>query len=324
MTKVSIIVPNYNHAPYLPKRLDSIFNQTYQDFEVILLDDCSTDNSVEILEKYANYPKVSHFIINEENSGSPFKQWNKGVTLAQGEYIWIAESDDFADQTFLENLVPYLENNPSVGIVYCQSYVINENNSIIGSRVDWTQDLDKERWNKNFINSGKKEVSNYLIIKNTIPNVSGTLIRKESHLSVGMAPVDMKMAGDWYFYLSILKQYDIAFVQKELNYNRHHPAITRNHNTQEKILTRLIEGCLVANYGFNNFEIDPQIKNKVKQNITSKWYFKFSRKDLFGLKFWQLAYHYSRIDHWFGLTVFIYLVRKIQTKLRNKLSVLKQ
>ena len=102
---VSVIVPNYNHAPFLRRRLDSIFNQTYQDFEVIILDDCSSDNSKEIIEQYRNRPQITHIVYNEVNSGSPFKQWAKGFDLAKGEYIWIAESDDWAELNFLEETV---------------------------------------------------------------------------------------------------------------------------------------------------------------------------------------------------------------------------
>jgi len=89
---LSIIVPNYNHAVFLPQRLDSIFNQTFQDFEVILLDDQSPDNSVEILQQYAQKyrDKVAHFITNDQNTGNPFVQWKKGIELARGEFIWIA------------------------------------------------------------------------------------------------------------------------------------------------------------------------------------------------------------------------------------------
>ena len=76
---VSVIVPCYNHAPYLQARIDSIINQTYQNFELILLDDLSPDNSAEIILSYKNHPKVSHCIINEKNSGSTFAQWNKGL-----------------------------------------------------------------------------------------------------------------------------------------------------------------------------------------------------------------------------------------------------
>ena len=100
---VSIIVPNFNHAAFLAQRLESIYNQTFSSFEVILLDDASTDNSIEILNLYKNHPKTAHFIINTINSGSPFKQWQKGVELAKGELIWIAESDDYAAINFLEH-----------------------------------------------------------------------------------------------------------------------------------------------------------------------------------------------------------------------------
>ena len=102
---ISIILPNYNHAIYLIDRLDSIFNQTYQNFEVIILDDASTDDSLAILNMYRNHPKVSNFIRNEKNTGSPFKQWAKGLRLAKGDLIWIAESDDDCDLNFLESQV---------------------------------------------------------------------------------------------------------------------------------------------------------------------------------------------------------------------------
>lgn len=98
---VSVIVPNYNHAPYLKERLDSIYQQTYQNIEVILLDDFSSDNSVEVLKQYARkYPHNTRLIVNEENSGKVFRQWNKGLSLAKGELIWIAESDDYCDVNF--------------------------------------------------------------------------------------------------------------------------------------------------------------------------------------------------------------------------------
>ena len=78
----SVIIPNYNHSAYLDERIQSILNQSFQDFEIIILDDCSTDNSIEIIEKYRNEPKVSHIILNSQNSGSTFIQWNKGFEYA--------------------------------------------------------------------------------------------------------------------------------------------------------------------------------------------------------------------------------------------------
>ena len=96
MPKVTVIIPNYNHAKFLPRRIESVLNQTFQDFEVVFLDDSSTDNSLEIFNNYSTDKRI-RLIQNNVNSGSPFKQWIKGLRESKGEYIWIAESDDFAD-----------------------------------------------------------------------------------------------------------------------------------------------------------------------------------------------------------------------------------
>src|ERR1700675_4790198 len=106
--KVSVIIPNYNHARFLRQRMESVLGQTFQDFEVILLDDCSTDESQSILREYAADPRV-RLEFNEKNSGSTFKQWNKGVRLVRGKYVWMAESDDYAEPQFLEKVVARLD-----------------------------------------------------------------------------------------------------------------------------------------------------------------------------------------------------------------------
>ena len=102
---VSVIIPNYCHAPYLRQRIDSVLAQSYPDFEVVLLDDCSTDGSREVIERYRNHPRIKQIVYNDRNGGSAFAQWRKGFALTQGEYIWIAESDDYADPAFLERCV---------------------------------------------------------------------------------------------------------------------------------------------------------------------------------------------------------------------------
>ena len=97
---VSVVVPNYNYAKYLPQRMESIFGQSFQNFEIILLDDASTDNSAELIEGYRAHPKVSVVEVSARNSGSPFRQWEKGLSLAKGKYVWIAEADDLAHSDF--------------------------------------------------------------------------------------------------------------------------------------------------------------------------------------------------------------------------------
>lgn len=107
--KVSVIIPNFNHEKYLDERIQSVLNQTYTDFEVIILDDVSKDNSKEVIEKYRSNPHVSNIVYNTENSGSTFKQWAKGFNLAKGGLIWIAESDDSCSPKLLEKLVNEFE-----------------------------------------------------------------------------------------------------------------------------------------------------------------------------------------------------------------------
>src|SRR4030042_2316707 len=132
MPTVSVIVPNYNYAQFLDQRLQSILNQTYQDFEVLCLDDASTDNSREIISRYLSHGRFRVYY-NEHNSASAFGQWHRGIELAQGEYIWIAEADDYADREFLSSLVAVLEAHPAGGLAYCQSWRVNEGGEIISS-----------------------------------------------------------------------------------------------------------------------------------------------------------------------------------------------
>src|SRR3984893_7477379 len=145
MPTVSVIIPNYNHAQFLRRRVDSVLRQTFQDFELILLDDCSTDESQSILREYAADPRV-RMEFNEKNSGSTFKQWNKGVRLARGEYVWIAESDDYADERLLEKLVSRLDAEPTAVLCYCRSWLVSASNEISGYSDSYLSDLDPKKW----------------------------------------------------------------------------------------------------------------------------------------------------------------------------------
>ncbi|MHC2992041.1 hypothetical protein OB13_10740, partial [Pontibacter sp. HJ8] len=160
---ISIIVPTYNHETFLPQRLDSILNQSYENFEVIILDDCSLDNSRQVLDQYKDHPKVSHVIYNTTNSGSTFKQWNKGINLAKGDWIWLAESDDKAELSFLSTLATELEGKENIGIAYAQSWKINSKDEVTGSWLEWTNDLDKALFLTNFTMNGTEYIEKFLI-----------------------------------------------------------------------------------------------------------------------------------------------------------------
>ncbi|RYE18703.1 MAG: NAD-dependent epimerase/dehydratase family protein [Sphingobacteriaceae bacterium] len=220
--KVTVIIPNYNHSPYLPKRIESVLNQIYTDFEVILLDDCSPDNSREIIASYAAKDGRINVVLNEYNSGSTFKQWNKGIGLAKGKYIWIAESDDYADVSFLKTLVAELEKDERVGVAYCDSWDINEENVVISNRDSFYSNLDAILWKNNFVLEGKSLLSDFMSYRNIIPNASAAVIRKSVLTEVGSADETFRLNGDWVFWAKILAVSYVAFVSEKLNYFRQH------------------------------------------------------------------------------------------------------
>lgn len=221
---ISVIVPNYNHEKFLVQRLECIFNQTYSNFEVILLDDCSSDKSQEILLKYAKNPKVSHCVFNDTNSGNTFVQWNKGIELAKGDYIWIAESDDFCEMHFLEELIPPFLEDGEVALSYCQSNRVDENGLVIGNWKTHTDNLDSDLFSEDFVLEGNLFIEKYLIYKNVIPNASALVIRKEVLSVLGAINTDneLRYCGDWLLYFKIALNQKIAFSSQNLNNFRCH------------------------------------------------------------------------------------------------------
>lgn len=209
--KVSVIVPNYNHAPYLRQRLDTIFYQTFQDFEVIILDDCSTDNSKEIIEEYRIYSRVSHIVYNEKNSGSPFKQWARGFEFAQGEYIWIAESDDWADLNFLKTMVPYLEKEEQTVLTFCGSFWSYKDKII-----------NKSPFLTDFTISGRVFSRKWMVEHNSIYNASCVLFKKSVLKHISDEYKTYKGCGDRQFWLEVCWQGNVHYQSNPLNYFRQH------------------------------------------------------------------------------------------------------
>lgn len=221
---ISVIVPNYNHEFYLKQRLDSIFSQSYPCFEVILLDDCSTDSSREILLGYAQHPKVSHCVFNDVNSGNTFIQWQKGIFLAKGKIIWIAESDDFCDTRFLEYVSKPIILNNQIALSYCQSNKVDANNKIIGNWKTYTDNLDFKQFSKNFVMDGNLFIEKYLINKNVIPNASAVLFRKEN-LIISDQQINipaLKYCGDWVIYFQVIMEKKVSFIADSINSFRYH------------------------------------------------------------------------------------------------------
>ena len=213
--------------------MESILGQKFADFEVIILDDASTDGSREVIASFCSDTRV-RFLFNDVNSGSPFVQWNRGVELAKGEFVWIAESDDYADPILLSVLVDLLRGHPRVGIAYCQSLRIDADDKVYGTMEDDTTVFDAgARWQHEFVADGREECRLYLIWRNTIPNASAVVFRRDVFLKVGGAMSDLRLSGDWLMWVRMLLISDIVFTPEHLNYFRHHEASVRARITQE-------------------------------------------------------------------------------------------
>jgi len=213
---VSVIVPNYEHAAYLPERLESILAQGIDEIEIILLDDRSSDESLAILEAFARREPRAVLVANETNSGSAFRQWQKGLGLARGRYVWIAESDDSARPGLLPTLVDVLERHPHAVLAYCQSEMIDDRGTSLGLPLEWTADISPDRWQQEYVAAGRDEIATALIHKNTIPNVSAVVFRNTPDLA-DVLDDRMRLCGDWLAYVRLCERGAIAFSPRPLN-----------------------------------------------------------------------------------------------------------
>ena len=209
---VSVVVPNFNHEPYLEERIESVLGQTYKKIELIILDDCSSDGSMDIIRRYESRARI---VESEKNSGSPFHQWMKGIEMSNGSFVWIAESDDSAEPTFLERMVSRLETDGSI-LSFCQSIEIDSHGRKIG-----VQRYQKEM-EEDFCMDGKIFITKYLSRKNVVANASAAVFRKDAALSADREFMDFSGAGDILFWSSIAERGGVSYVADPLNLFRQH------------------------------------------------------------------------------------------------------
>ncbi|MCW3090858.1 MAG: putative glycosyl transferase, family 2 [Ferruginibacter sp.] len=264
--KVSIIIPNYNHSKFLKQRIDSIINQTFRDFEIIILDDNSTDDSRIIIENYRLHDKVKSIIYNDVNSGNTFKQWEKGIEQAKGELLWIAESDDWCDDCFLEVMVHLLEKDEAISIAYCKSHMVTVEGFCVNGLDEWYRDLSRERWNNDYINEGNDEIKKYLSVKNTIPNASAVLFRRTHFEIFKELPTNYKLCGDWLFWIKMLVRNKIAYTTKCSNFYRIHDRTVRMINKNKYVSVK--EKIKIYKYLMKTKLISKNVlEGKVKKEI---------------------------------------------------------
>jgi len=246
LRSVSVVIPSFNYGRYLQPRLHSILSQQYPVREVIFLDDASTDDSLAIARRILAGANVDYKIIrNPVNSGSVVAQWRRGVEEAQGELIWIAEADDACAPQFLPCVIRGFE-DPAVVLSYCQSRRIDATGQVFGEDYgEYLADLGKERWRRNYVNDGTDEIRKYLAVKNTIPNVSAVLMKREALARVlrehEQEIFPYGMSFDWRTYVRLLELGRIAFFSDALNFHRRHRASVIHRSLKDAHLCEIRE-----------------------------------------------------------------------------------
>lgn len=203
MSKVSIIIPTYNYARFIPFTLQSILSQTYKNFEVIVVDDGSTDNTKQAIKKFSS--RII-YIKHSSNKGIS-KAMNTGIKASGAEYINITQADDLMLANFLQEEVEILDNNPQVGLVYSPVLLIDEQG--------------KEKGKQKIRDISKNNIYLQLLLGNFIC-LGSILARKTLVEDVGLFNEKLSQFEDWELWLRIAQKSKIAYIPKYLTVHREH------------------------------------------------------------------------------------------------------
>jgi glycosyltransferase involved in cell wall biosynthesis len=215
--RVSIVLPNYNYARYLDERVQGLLDQSYRDFELVIVDDASTDESLEVLEQYRHDTRV-RVHTRAENSGRVYASWNEGLKLCAGELVLFAGADDAAEREMLERLVACFDQHPSIVLAHCAFMTIDEIGHINATRIPLPPQADfiVDSLANDYVAAPGEEWLR-LLVTNFIWNASGVLMRTDAVRANGGFDAEMLIASDWLLYQQLTRTGGAAYVSHPLN-----------------------------------------------------------------------------------------------------------
>jgi len=222
MPKVSVVIPAYNAMNYLPETVESVLRQTFTDFEVLIVDDGSSDHIKQWASGLVD-PRVK--LISQENQGLPGAR-NTGIAQAQGEYIAFLDADDLWEATKLEKQVRCLEDNPEVGLVHTWMLLVDEQGKSTGRVM--TSDAAGKVWTQ-------------LVERNVIACPS-VMVRRCCFERVGEFDRTLRSIEDWDMWLRLAVYYPFAVIREPLAYYRQLPnSMSKNCQVMEQAFQIVIE-----------------------------------------------------------------------------------
>ena len=273
--EISIVFTSYNHKEYLKQSLDALLNQTFTNYELIIVDDCSTDGSQEILKYYARIDKRIRLYLNDKNSGSYVTSTNYGASLSVAPYIIFAQCDDWAELTQLETLYEKICRF-NVGVVFSGSNMVDAYGNLLNTDYNYRSKLFRKKCTKDCIIT-KREAYYYLLDSCIIPNLSAALINKELFDKAGGLSNRYFVLADWDFWLRISQVCDFYYVKTILNNFRQHDASIRSTIKIEKHIEELM--LMYSNVLMHSHHDRYQILScaakvsmlMIKDNVTWRW-----------------------------------------------------
>ncbi len=263
---VSVVVASYNHEKYLTKRMDSLLSQTYENIEIIVIDDRSPDNSVDVLRSYTSDSRIR--LIEREVNGGWVNVSNQGVSLAKGEYIIFANCDDYCDSRMIESLVKGIRTSDNTGVAFCRSEMVDSDNVVIGDDFTVRERSFRERC-KTDTSICADEICRFFLHSCVIPNLSAALIKRECLNSVGLFSDCYKACCDWDLFFRIFSKYDAYYVVAPLNSFRQHNKTIRSAlkgRIEYEEFFRLLLSQIADNSKLNFFE-----KTKYRIHVMKLW-----------------------------------------------------
>jgi glycosyltransferase involved in cell wall biosynthesis len=208
--RVSFVIASYNYARFVGQTIDSLLAQTFDNLEVIVIDDCSPDNSREILQRFATEPRV-RLVFHAHNQGN-IRTYNEGLAMARGEFIGIVGSDDYALRAdAVARQVAVFDAHPKVGFVYAAHTYVDEHSRPFRVFQPWSDD---------YIRDGLAEFRD-LAFRNYVPH-TGTLVRRVCHDQLGDYNLGLPHAGDWELWLRVAGRYRVGYIADPLYAYRIH------------------------------------------------------------------------------------------------------
>lgn len=219
MPTVSVIIPTYNHEKFINQTIESVLNQTFQDFEIIITDDGSTDNTKNIIKSF-NDKRIKFFSF-KENKGVP-TALNNCLKHASSKYISLLGSDDLFEKQKLERQVSFLEKNKNIGAVFSWANIIDEKNNLINNKNPLYLRFKQQ-------NKSRYQWLNYFFYKSNCLCASSALIRKSIHDKVGKYDERYLQLQDFDFWIRLCLKYEIYIIKE--------PLVKYRFNTDKKNLS---------------------------------------------------------------------------------------